>query len=552
MGDLRQPALGAAGGDNRRGGGRRAPDRGGGEPLRDGGRPGRGDPRGPRLGRGRRYGRHRRKGSRDLSDRRRRRASVRRPRGRAPDLVEGKELGAPVPPFTVQDIVRATQGALVAGDLGVPITGVSVDSRALGVGEAFFAIRGNRLDGHAFLAEAASRGAACLVVHTLHDDVPANVPLVLVEDTTRALGMLAAYHRARFSIPVVAVTGSNGKTTTQELIARVLGMRWQGVKPRGGLPLTLLRLTAEHQAIVLEIGSQHPGEIAALAGLARPTVAVVTTVAHAHTEFLGSLDGVRAEKAALVRAVGADGRVVLNADDPRVAGMARDSGAPVITYGRSPGADVRATGDIVEDARTLAFTLESGAERTPVTLALVGRHNVTNALAAAAGGVALGWPLDEITRGLAGARPVAGRCVWRDAGGVRILDDTYNANPVSVRSALGTAATRRAAAPSGRLVVVLGDMLELGAIAEEAHQEMGRAVVAAGADEFVGVGRMSRLAVETARAAGLVEARHRTTFQDTGAPLPKRGAAAHVPLVKGSRGMRMERVVDALVARLAR
>jgi len=463
-----------------------------------------------------------------------------------------------VPPFTVQDIVRASQGALVAGDLGVPVTGVSVDSRALGVGEAFFAIRGNRLDGHAFLAEAASRGAACLVVHTLHDDVPANVPLVLVEDTTRALGMLAAYHRARFSIPVVAVTGSNGKTTTKELIASVLGMRWQVLKPSGsfnnqwGLPLTLLRLTAEHQAIVLEIGSQHPGEIAALAGLARPTVAVVTTVAHAHTEFLGSLDGVRAEKAALVRAVGDDGRVVLNADDPRVAGMARDSRAPVITYGRSPGADVRATGDIVEDARTLAFTLESGGERTPVTLALVGRHNVTNALAAAGVGVALGWPLDEIARGLAEARPVAGRCIWRDAGGVRILDDTYNANPVSVRSALETVAARRAAGPSGRLVVALGDMLELGAIAEEAHQDTGRAVASAGVDEFVGVGRLSRLTVDAARAAGLGEAHHATTFEDTVAHLLKRLAPGDVVLVKGSRGMRMERVVDALVARLAR
>jgi len=463
-----------------------------------------------------------------------------------------------VPPFTVQDIVRATQGALVAGDLGVPVTGVSIDSRTLGVGEAFFAIRGYRLDGHAFLADAASRGAACLVVQALHDDVPANVPLVLVEDTTRALGLLAAYHRARFSIPVVAVTGSNGKTTTKELIAGVLGVRWQVLKPSGsfnnqwGLPLTLLRLAAEHQALVLEIGSQHPGEIAALAELARPTVAAVTTIAHAHTEFLGSLDGVRAEKVALVRAVGAEGRVVLNADDPRVAGMARDARAPVITYGRSAAADVRATGEPVEDARSLTFMLESGGARAPVTLAFVGRHNVTNALAAAAVGVALGWPLDEIARGLGEARPVAGRCVWRDAGGVRILDDTYNANPVSVRAALETAAARRAAAPSGRLVVVLGDMLELGAIAEEAHQEMGRAVVAAGADEFVGVGRMSRLAVETARAAGLVEARHATTFEDTVAHLLKRVASGDVMLVKGSRGMRMERVVDALVARLAR
>jgi UDP-N-acetylmuramoyl-tripeptide--D-alanyl-D-alanine ligase len=167
--------------------------------------------------------------------------------------------------------------------------------------------------------------------------------------------------------------------------------------------------------------------------------------------------------------------------------------------------------------------------------------------------VALGWPLDEIARGLAGARPVAGRFIWRDAGGVRVLDDTYNANPVSVRSALETAAARRAAARSGRLVVVLGDMLELGGIAEEAHQEMGRAVVAAGADEFVGVGRLARLAVDAARAAGMTAAAHHaTTFEDTVAHLLKGVAPGDVVLVKGSRGMRMERVVDALVARLAR
>ena len=291
-----------------------------------------------------------------------------------------------MPVFTVQDIVRATQGALVAGDLGVPITGVSIDSRSLGVGEAFFAIHGYRLDGHAFLADAASRGAACLVVHTLPDDVPANVPLVLVEDTTRALGLLAAYHRARFSIPVVAVTGSNGKTTTKELIAGMLGGRWHVLKPSGsfnnqwGLPLTLLKLTAEHQALVLEIGTQHPGEIATLAGLARPTVSVVTTVAQAHTEFLGSLDGVRAEKVELVKALAPDGRAVLNADDPRVASMARESRAPVLTYGRAPGADVRVIGDVAERGQSLAFTVEHRGSRVPVTLPFAGRHNVTNAL----------------------------------------------------------------------------------------------------------------------------------------------------------------------------
>ena len=460
-----------------------------------------------------------------------------------------------MPLFTVQDIVRATQGALVTGDLAVPVTGVSIDSRTLGVGEAFFAIRGYRLDGHAFLGEAAGRGAACLVVHSLHDDVPANVPLVLVEDTTRALGLLAAYHRARFSVPVVAVTGSNGKTTAKELIAGVLGTRWQVLKPSAsfnnqwGLPLTLLKWAPEHEAVVVELGTNRPGEIAHLAGLARPTVGVVTNVAAVHTEFLRSLDGVREEKAGLVRAVPADGWVVLNADDARVAGMTRDAAARVITYGRAATAQVRAVGDAVETARGVTFALEAGGARASVTLALAGRHNVVNALAAAAVGVALGVPFDAIARGLAEAQPVAGRCVWRPAGDVRILDDTYNANPVSLRAALETVTAGRG---TGRLVVVLGDMLELGAITEEAHREAGRAAVAAGADELVGVGRSALWAVEAARAAGLAEAHHATTFEDTVAHLLKHLVPGDTVLVKGSRGMRLERVVDALVARLAR
>ena len=460
-----------------------------------------------------------------------------------------------VTPFTVQDIVRASQGALVAGDLGIPVTGVSIDSRSLAVGEAFFAIKGHRLDGHGFLADAAARGAACLVVHALPDDVPANVPLVLVEDTTHALGRLAAWHRSRFAIPVVAVTGSNGKTTTKELTAGVMATRWNVLKPersfnnQWGLPLTLLQLGPEHQAAMLEIGSNAPGEVAALAALAAPTVGIVTTVAAVHTEFLGSLDGVREEKAGLVRALAADGAAVLNADDPRVAGMARDTRARVVTYGRAGTAHVRAVGEPVDDERGLTFTLESGGERQEVTLAFAGRHNVTNALAAAAAGIALGISLADVARGLAAARPVAGRCVWRQAGAVAILDDTYNASPVSVRAALDTAAEHRR---GRRVIVVLGDMLELGGITDEAHRDVGRAVAALPVDEFVGVGRAMELAVQTAREAGLAEARHLMTFEDTVAHLLKRLTAGDLVLVKGSRGMRMERVVDALVARLAR
>jgi UDP-N-acetylmuramoyl-tripeptide--D-alanyl-D-alanine ligase len=459
-----------------------------------------------------------------------------------------------MPSFTVQEIIRATRGALVSGDLGVLVTGVSIDTRTLGVGEAFFAIRGHRLDGHDFLADAAARGAGCLVVHALPDDIPAGVPLVMVEDTTVALGRLASMHRNRLAIPIVAVTGSNGKTTTKEMVAGVLSVRWRTHRPRSsfnnqwGLPLTLFAIGPDHQAAVVEIGANQPGEIAYLAGIARPTVAVVTTVAAVHTEFFGSLDGVRDEKAALVRALGAEGHAVLNADDARVASMARDTAATVITYGRSAGARVRASAEHDDPGRGVGFTLEVDGRRQPVTLAFSGRHNVANALAAAAVGVALGFSPDEIARGLAEARPVAGRCVWKSAGRVRILDDTYNANPVSVAAALDTLAAHRG---TSRTIVVLGDMLELGDITDEAHREAGRRVAALAPAHFIAVGRHAALAAEAARAAG-VSVHHATTFEDTMAELLKRVVPGDVVLVKGSRGMRMERVVDALVARLKR
>lgn len=457
-----------------------------------------------------------------------------------------------MPAFTVQDVVRATQGALVTGDLSVPVTGVSIDSRTLIVGDAFFAIVGHRLDGHAFLGEAAGRGAACIIVHALPDDVPANVPTILVEDTTRALGRLAAWHRAKFPVPVVAITGSIGKTTAKELTAAVMATRFNVLKPASsfnnqwGLPLTLLRLTSEHQAAVVELGTNQRGEIAALAAIAGPTVGVVTVVAPVHTEFLGSIDGVREEKAALVRALGADGIAVLNADDARVASMARDCAGRVVTYGVAPTATVRAVGEVIDGETGLRFALEVAGRRVPVALTLGGRHNVTNALAAAAVGVALKLDLEDVARGLGEARAPARRGQWVVAGDVTILDDTYNASPTSVRAALQMLSARRR---GRRAVVVLGDMLELGAMTDEAHREMGREVAALPADEFVGIGRAAALAVEAARTAGIAEAYHAKSYDDAVAHLVKRLAPGDVVLVKGSRGMRMERVVDALVAR---
>jgi UDP-N-acetylmuramoyl-tripeptide--D-alanyl-D-alanine ligase len=456
-----------------------------------------------------------------------------------------------MPSFTVEEVVRGTKGALVGGDLSVPVAAVSIDSRTLGVGEAFFAIRGHRLDGHAFLAEAVGRGAACLVVHSLPDDLPPGVAVVFVEDTTRALGRFAAWHRARFAIPMAAVTGSAGKTSTKEMMAAVLEALGPVLKPTAsfnnqwGLPLTLLRLGPEHRAAALELGANMPGEIAALAAIARPTIAALTMVAPVHIELLGSVEGVQREKAALVQAIAPEGAVVLNADDPRVLAMRAESRARVLTVSATGPADVRALGISAEtvDGFTLALDL-AGAART-VRLAFAGRHHAVNALVAAGVGLAAGVAADEIVHGLAAARPVRGRGVWRRARAIVVLDDTYNASPTSVRTALATLAL----AGATRRVVVLGDMLELGTMAEAAHREIGGEIAASGAAELVGMGTLARIAVEAARAAGLAESHHAPTFEDAVALLLKRVTQGDAVLVKGSRGMRMERVVDALMAR---
>ncbi|MFQ5828255.1 MAG: UDP-N-acetylmuramoyl-tripeptide--D-alanyl-D-alanine ligase [Candidatus Methylomirabilia bacterium] len=454
---------------------------------------------------------------------------------------------------TVQEIVRATEGALVQGDLGMPVRGISIDSRGLGVGEVFVAIRGHSLDGHAFVMEAAARGASCLVVHHLPDELPAGAPVVLVDDTTRALGRLAAVHRSRFDLPVVAVTGSNGKTTTKEMIAAILEGRGPVLKPPGsfnnqwGLPLTLLGLSPTHRALVVELGANQPGEIASLADIARPSVGVVTSVAPAHTEFFQSLDGVQREKSFLVRAIPRDGSVVLNWDDRRVRAMAPEARGRVIRVGANREATVRVVGKVREGRGTLAFTVQIEGRKVPVSLAFAGRHNVLNCLASVGAAVALGVSVEETVRGLEATRPAKGRLVWRKAGETWILDDTYNANPASVRAALDTLG---GAAGRERLLVALGDMLELGALAEAAHREVGHQVAALNVALFVGMGPLMRLAVEAAREAGLAESHPAESSEEAVALLLKRLAPGDALLVKGSRGMRMERVVDALVARL--
>jgi len=460
-----------------------------------------------------------------------------------------------VPRLTLAELVRGTQGALVGGRLDTLVTGVSIDSRTCRPGDAFFAIRGAHQDGHAFVGHARLRGAACAVTTRIPPGLGAegDFPVVLVDDTTAALQRLGLAHRRRFTIPVVAITGSNGKTTTKELVATVLSARRRVLKPMGsynnqwGVPLTLLALEPEHEAAVLELGMNAFGEIAALSQLCLPTVGVVTTIAPAHLEGVGSIEGVQKAKGELVEAIPPDGVVVLNADDPLVMGLAARARGPVMTYGQADAADVR-LGDVALANGGLAFRLTAGPAGVEVRLPLAGRHNAWHAAAAAAVGLALGIPLDEAAAALALATPVKGRLVWREAGGVRILDDTYNANPSSVRAALDAL---REGTGSGRRWVILGDMLELGAQTESAHRDVGHWVAALPVAGFLAVGPAMRLAAESARAAGCPEI---ATFASP------EGAAAHAlprlvrgdrVLVKGSRGMRMERAAAALLTGLA-
>ena len=451
--------------------------------------------------------------------------------------------------FTLDELIQASGGELFSGPRAIELAGVSIDSRTLRPGEAFVAIRGHRLDGHAFCAAALAGGARALVVADRGAVSPTpDVAVVLVKDTTRALQRLAGFHRARFQLPVVAVTGSNGKTTTKDLAAAVLSVRFRVLKSEGslnnqwGVPLTLLRLSSEHQALVLELGMNAPREIATLAALARPSVGVLTNIGPVHLEFLGSLEGVQKAKGELVEAIGPEGTVVLNADDPLVLALAKEARGRVVTFGLEGSAHVGARGVVTKESGGIAFTLVIGVSSAPVLLPLAGRHNVSNALAAAAVGSLFGLAPREIADGLARVRPAIHRLTWIEAGGVRILDDCYNANPRSVAAALQTLTE----STGGRAIAVLGDMLELGDAAEAAHREVGRLAARLGVDGLYGFGPLSRHTVAGARAAGLHAAHTASDLEALVKEMRREVRLGDRILVKGSRGMRMERLVERL------
>lgn len=453
--------------------------------------------------------------------------------------------------FTLEEVLAATGGELIALGGRVRFPGVTTDTRAIAPGELFVAVRGDTHDGHAFVGDALARGAGAVLVERGRLETPVAGGVIAVRDTLEALGDLAAWHRRRRRPRVVAITGSNGKTTTKELLvgicATALGpgavLHTRGTQNNlVGLPLTLLRLGDEAIAIV-EAGMNGPGEIWRLVEIASPDVGVVTCVAPAHLEGLGSLHAIAEAKGEMYRRLRPSATAVVNADDPQVVALARLHPGPTLRFGCGEGSiDVRA--ERIEDRGLdgVGFTVAAGGRSVATRLEVPGRHNVTNALAAAAAARALGIDVEAIGEGIAAFRAPSMRMqVARLASGVTVVNDAYNANPASMAAALRTIA----ASAAGRRIAVLGDMRELGAAADALHREVGRAAAAAHLDALFVLGEHAAALRDGALAAGMPAAR--ITLADThaglGAALAAFCRADDLVLLKGSRGSAMEGVL---------
>jgi UDP-N-acetylmuramoyl-tripeptide--D-alanyl-D-alanine ligase len=468
-----------------------------------------------------------------------------------PDVAD-RALSAKTPPaFDSESLTAAVGGALVRA-ASRPIRGGAVDSRLVEPGNVFFALAGERTDGHRFLADAVARGAAALVV-TENVDVGqlGDVTVVRADDALLALRSAAGWWREQFAPLVVGVTGSLAKTSTKEQTAEVLAARWQVLRNRAnenneiGLPLTLLRLAPTDEVAVLEMGMYTPGDIRILAELARPSIGVVTAVRGSHLERAGSIDAIERGKRELVEALPAGGTAVLNGDDDRVSRMAdhAPTGVNVVRYGFSVGADVTATDVESLGAEGMRFRLVTDQGTRQAAIGALGRHSVHNALAATAVALTAGMSLDEIVAGLARPFSAPHRSTLIETGRWTILDDTYNAAPDSMIAALDLLASL----PGGRKVAVLGEMLELGPESDAAHRQVG-AYAARTADMLVAVGAPAQVYAEAAEAAGMKpDAVHIARDRDVALNgLRQILRDGDVILLKASNGQRFFDLVDEL------
>lgn len=464
--------------------------------------------------------------------------------------------------FTLEETCEVLSAKLPAGlkpqQFKQRIRRVITDSRIVRSGDLFVALEGERFDGHAFVGKALAHGAICAVVREGHSLPPWNkreeTPIVLaVRDTLEAFQRLASHYRSRFPIPVVAITGSNGKTTTKEMVAQVVAQRWKTLKTEGnlnnriGVPQTLFQLAPRHQAAVIEMGVDQQGQTTRLCEIAKPTIGVITNIGPDHLEFFGSMEGSAQAKAELLDHLPPDGAVVLNADDEYFDYLAARAQCRVVAFGRSPRAEVRAVNVRSDDKGGTLFGLVlPGKSRQPeVRIRTQGAHNVSNALAAAAVGYVLGLSGTAIAAGLAKFRPAAMRSQISATHGVQLINDCYNANPASMKAAIQLLAEL---GRGKRSIAVLGDMLELGPKSTRMHRDVGAFIAGQGITRLLACGPLGRELAEGARMGGMAS--------DAIIELPDAAAAGialssmvrqgDVVLVKASRGMQMEQVVEAL------
>ncbi len=455
--------------------------------------------------------------------------------------------------LSIKDVELLPGAALVqpGAHRGKRLTGVSTDSRTVAPGNVFFALRGDTFDGHNFAVHAAGAGASAIVVDADYDAAAlkkTKAAVVVVPDTTKALGTLAWLYRLKFDIPVVAVGGSNGKTTTKDMIAAVLRQKYTVLSTEGnlnnhiGVPQMLFRLKPSHEIAVLELGTNHFGELQYLCSIALPTHAVITNIGREHLEFFRDLRGVAKEETELYRFMdGSFGAAFVNADDPALvkasAGLAKK-----LLYGTARGADIRADNVSVTDDGRPSFDCSVRRLSRPYRFSLgaSGMHNVSNALAAIAVGTSFGVPLRSAGMALAGFTSASKRMEIVIRNGMTILNDTYNANPDSMRAALETLMSMKSA---GRKIAVLGDMKELGAASEREHAAIGRAVRSLKPDVLLTYGVLARHIGASAR---LAESYHCATREEAIGRLKSIAASGDTVLVKGSRSMAMETIVAQL------
>lgn len=457
-------------------------------------------------------------------------------------------------PRSIKYVVEAVGGELLSGSPDALAGRICTDSRLVQPGDLFFALAGERFDGHDFLADVMTRGVVGVVVERARAPRPtAGCAVIVVDHPRRALGRLAARYRQEFALPIVAVGGSNGKTTTKDLIAAVLREKFRTLGSEAsfnndiGVPVTLLQLEKSHQAAVLEVGTNHAGELAPLLRMIQPTFGVVTSIGREHLEFFGDVNGVAEEEGWLAELLPADGKLFVNGDSPEIHQISRRTRAAVVRVGLAEGNDWRAD-HVRLDASGVTFRAVAPKPdfRSDYRINLLGRHQVVNALLALAVGTELGLTREQMQRALAGCTPPKMRLQVWESNGVRVLDDAYNANADSMLAALQTLHDLPC---TGRRVAVLGDMAELGVQQTAAHIEVGQRAAELGVNRLFAVGKMASVTAAAARGRGLVQSIEFTDVLAAAAGVKAEVRAGDLVLLKASRATRLERVGDILRSR---